>query len=213
MALVFLAPYGVGVLSLAQAAAPAVTPASSSSATGTLYWNGMNVNTAPTPASAISWTFNTIANVKYVWVGPQVGTGVSQGFLVILFLGFPSYTKQEVQSAASGPAGGEINMTYDLTSYKWYLQGLFELHAYLENPGGNVLWSENFYVKVAQPYDLVVATVGLLLLMVLELYMIATVGPRAMDKTRTVQPQPTEPAEEEPPASGTSSTNPPPGKS
>jgi hypothetical protein len=211
---VFLAPYGMGVLSQASAARPSLEPAQTGSVTGQAFWNGVNVDTAGTTASALSWSFNTIATVTYQWTGPASGTGVSQAFLVILFLGFPAYTKQEVQSAPSPPSGGSISMTYDLTQFKWYLQGVYELHAYLENPAGNTLWSEDFYVKVAQPYDLVVATVGLLLLTLAELYLIATVGPRAMDRARKTPP-PSQPEPEESPSgsSGGGPSSTPPEKS
>ena len=207
--LAFLTPYGIGLASEARAATPSVTPELVNNATGSLTWNGVNVNTAPTPSSAIGWTFNTVATVQYVFVGPLTGVGVSQAYLVILFLGFPTYTKQVVEQTAFGSAGGSITMTYDLTQFKWYLQGLYELHAYLENPNGTTLWSEYFYVRVAQPYDIVVSTVGLLLLTIAELYMIATVGPRSMDKLLKTQAKQAEapPAEE-----GTSGeVNPPPG--
>ncbi|HLY76457.1 MAG TPA: hypothetical protein VKT21_01070 [Thermoplasmata archaeon] len=190
LVLVFLAPYGLGLMAQARGTAPAVSPESTGTVNGVVYWNGVDTTTAPNPSSAISWSFSTVANVRYVWTGPPTGTGVSQAFLVVLFLGFPAYTKQEVQTVASGPVGGTITMTYDLTQFKWYLQGVYELHAYLENPAGNSLWSETFYVRVTQPYDLVVATVGLLLLTVAELYMIATVGARAADRTRRQRPRP-----------------------
>jgi hypothetical protein len=187
LVLVFLAPYCVGLLPAAQASSPEVAPAASGSIAGVVTWNGVNVNTAPNPSSAISWTFDNVATVNFTWAGAQL-PGVNQAFLVILFLGFPAYTKQVVQSAPL-PVGS-IPMTYGLTQFKWYVQGLYELHAYLENPGGNVLWSTHFYVRVAQPYDLVAATVGLVLLLIAELYMIATVGPRALDKMRKQPPAP-----------------------
>jgi hypothetical protein len=180
LVLVFLAPYGVGLVSQARGGTVPSTPAVVSSVTGSVLWNGATTSNHETVSSAISWSFSTVANVKFEWVGPLTQTGVSQAFLVILFLGFPAYTKQVVRTNAL-PVGS-INMTYDLTQFKWYLQGIYELHAYLENPASNVLWSENFYVNVAQPYDLVVSVIGLLLLTIAELYMIATVGPRAMDK-------------------------------
>jgi hypothetical protein len=190
LVLVFLAPYAVGAISGARAASPAVSPDQSSVLTGAAYWNGVNVNTAPNPSSAIAWSFTNVATVQFTWVGPLTGSGVSQAFLVILFLGFPAYTKQQVESTALPT--GSINMTYDLSEFKWYLQGIFEVHAYLENPAGNSLWSEDFYVRVTQPYDIVVATVGLILLTIAELYLIATVGPRALDKTRKESPPPKE---------------------
>jgi hypothetical protein len=188
MVLVFLAPYGIGLFSEARAESPAAVPALVNSASTVVTWNGVNVNTAPNAASAIGWSFANIATVQYTWTGPVTGVGVSQAYLVILFLGFPAYTKQTVLSAAAPPTGGTITMTYNLQQFKWYLQGVYELHAYLENPAGNSLFSENFYVRVTQPYDLVVATVGLLLLTIAELYMIATVGPRAADKIKRGQP-------------------------
>lgn len=186
LVLVFLAPYGVGALAESRAASPAVSPDASSVLTGAAYWNGANIDLAPTPSSAFSWSFDNIATVQFAWVGPLTGPTVSQAFLVILFLGFPAYTKQEVKSVALPT--GNISMTYDLSQFKWYLQGIFEIHAYLENPNGTSLWSETFYVRVTQPYDLVVATVGLILLTIAELYMIATVGPRALDKARAKSP-------------------------
>lgn len=190
--LVFLAPYGAGLLSSARAEVPAAEP-QLLGVSGTVFWNGVNVDTAPTPASAISWSFSNVAHVQYDWTGPVLGPGVSQAFLVILFLGLPAYTKQEVRQSAL-PIGS-VNMTYDLTQYKYVLQGLFQLHAYLEDPNGTTVWSENFYVRVSQPYDLVAVTVGLILLTVAELYMVATVGPRAADKLRQAPPAAERPPE------------------
>lgn len=188
LVVVFLAPYGVSAMSDARATGPAASPAASGVLAGATYWNSVNVDTAPNPSSAISWSFDNVATVQFTWLGPVGGPDVSQAFLVILFLGFPVYTKQQVESVALPT--GSINMTYDLTQFRWYLQGLFEVHAYLENPAGNSLWSEDFWVRVAQPYDITVATVGLLLLTIAELYLIATVGPRALDKTRKQPPPP-----------------------
>ncbi len=199
-----LAPYGTTLLEAAAAPAPAVTPASSALTT-TVLWNSVNVDTAPNAASAIAWTFDDVATVQFTWTGAAGGPSVSQAFLVILFLGFPAYTKQEVEATALPSTGGTISMTYDLTSFKWYLQGLYQVHAYLADPNGTSLWSEYFYVRVAQPYDIVVATVGLLLLTIAELYMIATVGPRAADKIR--KPQPPTTGSGTPASSGTSSSD------
>ena len=194
-----VAPYGTALLAAASTPTPAVTPASSS-ISGTVLWDSTNTNTAPNAASAISWTFDNVATVQFTWTGPSGGQSVSQAFLVVLFLGFPAYTKQEVEATPLPSSGGTISMTYDMTAFRWYLQGLYQVHAYLENPNGTSLWSEYFYVRVAQPYDIVVATVGLLLLLIAELYMIATVGPRAADKLR----KPTTPST--PSASTASST-------
>jgi hypothetical protein len=208
LVLVFLAPYGLGMVSLARGATVALTTAQGNAVSGSVTWDGVNVDTAPNVASAISWSFNNIATVTFNWIGAPVGTGgVSQAFLVILFLGFPAYTKQQVQSVAL-PAGS-ISMTYNLQQFKWYLQGVYELHAYLENPGGSSLFSENFYVRVTQPYDLVVATVGLILLTIAELYMIATVGPRAADKLKKTPRAQTPKAESEETSTETTSATPP----
>jgi hypothetical protein len=192
-----LVPYGVGILSQARAAPPPLPQPAVGTVTASVFWNGVNVASYPNPSSAVTWSFDNLANVKFVW--PAAGAvpstvQISQAFLVILFLGFPAYTKQQVESVAL--SAGVINMTYDLTEFKWYLQGIFEVHAYLENPSGNSVWGEDFYVRVAQPYDIVVATVGLILLTIAELYLIATVGPRALDKTRKQTPPPkaTEPS-------------------
>jgi hypothetical protein len=210
VAVAFLAPYGIGLISQTRGAEPAVTPAltpdQGSVITASVTWNGVNVDSYPTVSSAASWSFDNLAYVTFNWLGAPIGSGgVSQAFLVILFLGFPAYTKQQVQSVAL-PVGS-INMTYNLQQFKWYLQGVYELHAYLENPAGNSLFSENFYVRVTQPYDFVVATVGLLLLTIAELYLIATVGPRAMDKTRKAPMKP-QPKQEEPGTSTDANTAP-----
>jgi hypothetical protein len=189
---VFLAPYAVGALSEAGSTVSltkAVTTEQSSPLLASVTWNGVNVNHYPTVSSAASWSFNNVATVNFTWIGAPVGTGgISEAFVVILFLGFPAYTKQQVESAPL-PLGS-ISMTYNLQQFKWYLQGVYELHAYLENPAGTSLFSEDFYVRVSQPYDLVVATIGLLLLTLAELYLIATVGPRALDKSRKTQSKP-----------------------
>jgi hypothetical protein len=195
LVLVFLAPYGMGLLSEARAVTPAASTDQLNTVSAAVTWNGVNVDNYPSTSSAASWSFDNIATVTFSWSGAVADGGISQAFLVILFLGFPAYTKQQVQSAAL-PLGS-ISMTYDLTQFKWYLQGVYECHAYLENPAGDSLFSENFYVRVAQPYDVVVATIGLLLLTIAELYLIATVGPRALDKTRKAEMKQPQEAEEE----------------
>ncbi|MCI4352941.1 MAG: hypothetical protein L3K14_06085 [Thermoplasmata archaeon] len=190
-----LAPYGASFVAPARGATPGVVPGAGGSLSGQLTWNGANTNSAPNPSSAISWTFTNVATAVFSWTGPVGGAGVSQAFLVVVFFGASAYTKQQVESPALPSAIGSISMTYDLTQFKWYLQGLFQIHAYLEDPSGNDLWGETFYVRVAQPYDVVVATVGLILITLAELYMIATVGPRAADKTRKEQQSAPEPAD------------------
>lgn len=205
-----IAPYGASLLASASATSPALSPTGSAGFTGTVTWNGLPTSTAPNANSAISWTFTNVATVVFSWTGPAGGAGVSQAFLVVLFLGFPAYTKQQVESSPLPSSGGSISMTYDLTEFKWYLQGLYQLHAYLEDPSGNSLWSELFYVRVAQPYSIVVTTVGLLLLTVAELYMIATVGPRVFDKTRKPRPATSTPSATTEPS--TDSAAPPPEK-
>ena len=209
LVLVFLAPYGMSLISQARAASPAVSTDQAGGVTATVDWNGVNIDTYPSVSSAASWSFDNIATVTYSWSGATSDGGISQAFLVILFLGFPAYTKQQVETPAT--AAGTISMTYDLTQFKWYLQGVYEVHAYLENPAGNSLFSENFYVRVAQPYDIVVSTVGLLLLTIAELYLIATVGPRALDKTRKTQMTPPKPETPEETSADTGTT--PPGES
>lgn len=204
LVLAFFAPYGVGMLSTSRGSSPEAVPAVVTTVSGSAFWNGVNIDNYPAVSSAASWSFDNVANMKFDWAGPLTGVGVSQAFLVILFLGFPAYTKQQVLSSAL-PVGS-INMTYDLTQFKWYLQGVYQLHAYLENPSGATLWSENFYVRVSQPYDLVAATVGLILLTLAELYMIVTVGPRAGDRIRSAS----KPASTDAPsdASGTANDSP-----
>ena len=69
--------------------------------------------------------------------------------------------------------------------------------------------------KVRRPtlnLTVVVVTVGLLILTVAELYMIATVGPRAADKARKIEMKQQAQAESTEPSSGEAAT-PPPGKS
>jgi hypothetical protein len=190
--LVFLAPYGGGLFSPARGTPPAAVPPLVTSVSGEAFWNGVNANTASTPATAFSWSFSDVAHIKFQWAGPVIGPEVSQASLVVNFLGLPAYTKQQVLSVPQ-PVGS-VNMTYDLSQYKWLLQGLFELHGHLADPNGTVLWNENFYVRVSQPYDIVIATVGLLILTLVELYLIATVGPRAADKAHRAQRAQAEPA-------------------
>ncbi len=173
----------------AEAAPAPVTPAlaaSSSSLAGALYWNGKDAATAGSPGTAFSWSFANVATVKFDWTSlPGVSvSGISQADLYVLLLGIPVYTKTQVESTPLSALAGSITMTYDLTQYRWFVQGLYELKGALEDPNGSVVWSETFYVRATVPFDVTVATVALLLIVVAELYMIVTVGPRAADKTR-----------------------------
>jgi hypothetical protein len=177
-----VAPYGVGLLAPARATQTSAGPGAGNAFSAKLLWNGVDASTAPTPSSAITWSFSTVSTAQFVWHGGSNGTTISQAFLVIVFLGLPGYTKQQVESPALPSAGGGINMSYDASQFQWFLQGLYQLHGYLQNPNGSTVWSETFYVRTTQP--LTVVSIGLIALIAAELYMIATVGPRALDRAR-----------------------------
>jgi hypothetical protein len=151
-------------------------------------WNGRSVDSASTVGTAFPYSFSSPATVQFHWftTGPvPSGVGsISEAKLIVEFLSLPSYTKDELVTPPQPASAGQISMTYDLSADRYILQGLFLLQAALMNSNGSTVWAQNFYIHVTAPYELTVATVGLLAIFVLEIYLVVTVGPRAAEQAR-----------------------------
>jgi hypothetical protein len=164
-------------------------------------WNGQSTVGATSPSSALSANFGTVATAFYEW--NWTGAGSSPPFsvahlrLTVLYFGQPAWTKDQAFQPAMSARQGQFNVTSDLTEVRYILQGVYEVEASIVSFSGATVWSEDFYLKTAAPYDLTIATVALAAIALYEIYYLVTIGPRALPRG-TVKTT----AEEPPPAKG-----------
>jgi hypothetical protein len=111
---------------------------------------------------------------------------------------------------------GTFTMNWSTGPLQYILEGTYRLVASLLTPDGNTLWSQTFWVQVAAPYFILAAfPIILVLIIIYELYAVATVGRqaalRAQKKAEPLAPPPVEPAPPTPPPPAETITEPPPG--
>ncbi len=183
---------------------PSLTHDSVSAFSVTTTWNGRSIANANAPSAAFAYGYVAPAAATFHWEGPA-GTGnvgsIASARIQIVYLGLPLYTRSEISTSPLPSTNGWLNMSYDLRGDRYLVQGLLLLDAALLNTNGTTVWSETFYVRLTAPYNLVAATAGLLALGAVELYFVATVGPRSLEQARA-QPPPEEAKPPEIPPTG-----------
>ncbi len=234
-----------GILALVLFAMPAASVASPTSstthdslapaATSGLYaqatWNGANVRNYASATSAAHIGFNGVANVYYNWssLGGVAGVGapsftINDARLQIFYFGFSLATRDVVDSAAVPATTGSFTMNWSTGALQYLLEGSYKLVASLLAPNGTTMWSQAFWVYVAAPFYVgAVLPIVLILIVIWELYNVATVGKYAMlgapkstapppsgeapasePPTATESPPPSEPETPTPPEEGSS---------
>ncbi len=177
-------------------------------------WNGANVSSHGSPASAIPVAAGQTANVTFgCTTGPLHATcPVSNASLTLTFLGIAVTTSQ---SPFSGGHGENATINWSFGSLSQLTEGVYELKAVMLNGTGGDVWSESFFIDVKAPFDRLESglTVFLIILALAEIY--AIVG--AIRGARRPRRRPsggkeagTPPAATESPAPGVVSTAPAP---
>jgi len=134
-------------------------------------WNGANLSSAGSPATAFSIQRGETALVSFDYTGRGT-TDVANASLEVTYLGIVLTGAKALAHVTGGPpitGGSQINWSfgplYDA------LEGVFQLTASLLYLNGSTAWSQSFYVVVKTPYDLESGTVIVLLILVIaELY-------------------------------------------
>lgn len=175
----------------------AVTPSASFSATVT--WNGVNVNTAGSAASALSVDFSSSANVVFSWTIPPTPGFVdpNDARLQMIYFGFALSTRDVL---SSGPPATSEDMSWTPGAIVYVLEGVYEITASLI-ANGSTVWSENFYVRANAPYSIfALLPIILIALIAWELYSVARSGRQALlgRQVKTPPSPPEEPAPTEP---------------
>jgi hypothetical protein len=163
--------------------ASSVRAASDPALAATVTWNGANIlnYTAPTAAARIG--FNGVVDVHYAWHstgGLLVTYTINDARLQIFYFGFALATRDVVNSAVGPAASGNFTMNWSTGALQYILEGSYKLVASLLAPNGTTMWSQSFWVFVAAPYDVAaLLPIVLILLIVWEVYNLATVGRQA----------------------------------
>jgi hypothetical protein len=71
---------------------------------------------------------------------------------------------------------GAVSVVGDYSYAHYLIEGVYEMHALLLNPNGSTLFSEFFFLKVHTAYDLTVVTILFGILVLYELYAVASLG-------------------------------------
>ncbi|MGA7924298.1 MAG: hypothetical protein WCA77_10025 [Thermoplasmata archaeon] len=140
-------------------------------------FNGIGVTHASTPANAISAVWETPFNATYTWPanGSAAPVGVQSAVLQIWYFGAVIASRSEALTG-SAQTSGTIHLTSDYSQNRYLIEGLFALKADLDSSNGSILWSQSFYIHITEVYDLVITNVGLVALLLYEIYAIVTAG-------------------------------------
>jgi hypothetical protein len=181
IALVLLLPTGLVAGSRGepiQSIATDLTP-SNAGITASATWNGQNISNAGSTGSAFALGSSSI-DVRFYWSTP-VGSAPAQvttARLVMFFLGFGVATRDVTLSGTTNTSSGVIDLYWNGTGLLADLiEGTYQVTASLLDAGQNTLWSENFYVKMTAPFDLLAASpIILLVIGIWEAFLLATSG-------------------------------------
>jgi hypothetical protein len=160
-----------------------IDPASGSGVAANVTWNGANILNFPSATSAARIGFNGVVDVHYVWSstgGVLAPFTINDARLQIFYFGFALATRDIVNSAAAPATSGTFDMNWTTGALQYVLEGSYKLVASLLAPNGTTMWSQAFWVFVAAPYDVAaLLPIVLILLIVWEVYNLATVGRQA----------------------------------
>ncbi len=187
LVLSFVPVHSTPALRSSSSAALAGSAALPSGLSGSVLWNGVPTTPADSPSSAIATSFGTVVTLGYswAWLGTApAGYGITHAQLRVLFLGQSVWTKDLQLEPARNATLGAVNLTSDLTSSQYLLEGVYIVEADLVSDNQGQVWSEQFYVHVQAPNHLTAAGIGLGALAVYEVVQLARVGPHALPKER-----------------------------
>ncbi|MGB6442637.1 MAG: hypothetical protein WBF81_05000, partial [Thermoplasmata archaeon] len=163
----------------------AVSPAASNGVSAIVTWDGNNILSAGKVSSAFQIQFNGAVNLLYTWssVGSSAYT-VSDARLQIFYFGFALATRDITDALPVSSHSGNFTMNWTTGPLQYVLEGTYRLVASLLEPNGSTVWSQSFWTQVAAPFYIGAALpIILILIVIYELYAVATVGKQAALKT------------------------------
>jgi hypothetical protein len=206
----------LAVLTALPAASLGATPRSSTSApaassngiSASVTWNGANILDYSSATAAARIDFNGVADVRYNWslLSPTSGPGptITDARLQIFYFGFALATRDILE-----PSGASVFvMNWSTGSLQYILEGSYRLVASLLAQNGTTVWSQSFWAYVAAPFYIgALLPIVLILIVLWEVYSLATVGKQAaIGRRPPTPPEPEGPKETSvtPPETGTS---------
>jgi hypothetical protein len=158
-------------------------PASDPSIAATVTWNGANILNYSSATSAARIGFNGVVDVHYEWHTPVGSAGVytiNDARLQIFYFGFALATRDVLDSSALPGTSGTFDMNWSTGSLQYILEGSYKLIASLLAPNGTTMWSQTFWAYVEAPFYVgAVLPIVLVLIVLWEVYNLATVGRQA----------------------------------
>lgn len=193
-----------GATRAADVTSTTISPASTSGPiAGYVTWNGASILNYSSPTSAAHIGFNGVVDVDYYWVTRSAAGGlptINDARLQIFYFGFALATRDVVNSAVGPSFAGNFTMDWSTGALQYILEGSYKLVASLLAPNGTTMWSQSFWVFVAAPFYIgALLPIVLILIVIWEVYNLATVGRQALLSKKP----PTSPPESEPTASDT----------
>ncbi len=175
-------------------------------------WNGVNVDTATSPSSALTITYNAAANVLYSW-GATNPAGVATARLAMIYFGFALSTRDVAPVQTPLGPGTSAVMNWTVGPIQYLVEGIYGVTASLIAGNGSTLWSENFYLKLTAPGSILAAVpIIVILIIVYELYNAARSGRYIRLDTKS-PPKSDSGGASAPPAESAGSSSPPPSDS
>ncbi|HTW40192.1 MAG TPA: hypothetical protein VMF04_04980 [Thermoplasmata archaeon] len=230
VAVLLLVPLGTVAAPTAERTVSVTPGASSGGLTANVSWDGTNITTAASASSAFRISFGNSVNLYYAWRQPSgvLSSGapwsINDARLQIFYFGFALGTR-DVTTATGNTSGSIVMSNWNTGPLQYVIEGTYQLTASLLAPNGTTAWSQTFWVQVAAAfYVLAALPIVLILLVIYELYNVATVGKQQALKVRKsgtsgnpppAAPESTSSPSSAPPASTPSdpSSTPPPGGS
>lgn len=184
LALVLLLPILAGTgLGSASTSRPTLAAASGSAASEVqVAADGHPTAGASSVSSAVVISLNKPVNVTFTYATATgtglAASGISVGVarLQLIVFGVAAGVKELDLSNVHPSTSGTISVIGDYSYAQYLIEGVYLMHAFLFDPNGSTLYSESFYVKVHATYDLTVITVAFAVLLLYEVYTVATLG-------------------------------------
>lgn len=146
----------------------------------TVTWNGADLRSAVSDASALAVDFSSTITLRYHWSTPTGGYNISTARLQMIYFGFAIANRDVVESNPRLATNGTFVMGWQPGALTYLLEGTYLLKASLLSAANATVWSENFFVHASAAYD-IGAVIPILLLMIAayELFALFTSGSRA----------------------------------
>lgn len=162
--------------------------------------DGHATSGAGSVGSAVQLSLDHPVNVTFTYAtgtGPGAGLSVGVARLQLIVFGVVAGAKEVDLSDVHRATSGAVSVIGDYSYAKYLIEGVYLMHAVLLDPNGSTLFSESFYVKVHAAYDLTVITVAFGVLLLYELYTVATLASarsvaklvRAAEVSREIKPE------------------------